>query len=80
MSMKVVIENCKLQKGKNKDGKEYYFVEVQETVRKYINQNQAKDLAVMSDVADSNYVFDELVLHARGNTLVFSTDAQVALP
>lgn len=76
MSMKVVVDNVVVGKGTSKDGKPYYFIEVQETVRKYLNPNSPKDLVVLDDLADKNVAMKELVLHQRNNNLVFSAELQ----
>lgn len=74
MSIKTVIENCVVQKGSRKtDGKSFYFVEVLEPTRKYINPDKPQDAATLEALADSQQTISELILHNKNNSLVFST-------
>ena len=74
MSIKTVISNATVQKGSRKtDGKPFYFVEVLEPVRKYINPDKPQDSATLEALADSREVVQELVLHNKNNSLVFSS-------
>lgn len=74
MSIKTVISQAVVQKGSRKtDGKAFYFVEVQEPVRKYINPDKPQDAATLEALADSGQAVDQLILHNKNNGLVFST-------
>lgn len=74
MSIKTVISNAVVQKGSRKtDGKPFYFVEVLEPVRKYINPDKPQDAATLEALADSSESVKELVLHNKNNGLVFSS-------
>lgn len=79
MSMKVVIDDAVVQVGTTKEGKQYFFVEVLEPVRKFIAPAETKDLAVISDLADKKQKLSELVLHQRGNQLIFATELQTSI-
>ena len=74
MSIKTVISNAVVQKGSRKtDGKAFYFVEVLEPVRKYINPDKPADAATLEALAETKDSIPELVLHNKNNSLVFSS-------
>lgn len=74
MTIKTVIENAVVQKGSRKtDGKAFYFVEVMQPVRNYINPDKPADAATLEALADSGDTVESLVLHNRNNSLIFST-------
>jgi len=74
MAMKTLIEQAQIMKGMKKDGvTPYFYVEVLEKVRKYINPDKPQDSATLLALADSAQVVPELVLHQRSNQLVFSS-------
>lgn len=73
MSIKTIIENAVVQKGTKKDGGTYYFVEVNEPVRKYINPDKPQDAATLDALATDGREIDQLTLHSRNRSLVFSS-------
>ena len=73
MSIKSVISNAVVQKGLKKDGSPYYFVEVNEPVRKYINPDKPQDAATLEALVASGEELQELVVHQRNRSLVFSS-------
>ena len=73
MSIKSVISNAVIQKGLKKDNTPYYFVEVNEPVRKYINPEKPQDAATLEALASSGEVLEELTLHQRNRGLIFSS-------
>ena len=73
MSVKTIIEGAVVQSGTKKDGGTYYFVEVNEPVRKYINPDKAQDNATLQALADSGEVISQLTLHQRYRSLIFSS-------
>jgi len=74
MAMKTLIEQAQVLKGMKKDGvTPYFYVEVLEKVRKYINPDKPQDSATLMALADSGQIVDELVLHQRSNQLIFSS-------
>ncbi|MBJ8484811.1 hypothetical protein [Acinetobacter vivianii] len=74
MSMKTIIENAVIQKGSRKtDGKAFYFVEVMQPVRTYINPDKPQDAATLEALADSGEKVENLVLHQVNKSLVFSS-------
>lgn len=74
MSVKTVIENAVVQKGSRKtDGKAFYFVEVLEPTRKYLNPDKPQDAATLEALADSAETVPQLILHNKNNGLVFSS-------
>lgn len=74
MTIKTVIENAVVQKGSRKtDGKPFYFVEVMQPVRTYINPDKPQDAATLEALSDSKESVPSLVLHNRNNSLVFSS-------
>lgn len=73
MSVKTIIEGAVIQKGtKKSDGGSFYFVEVLEHVRKYINPDKPHDAAALDALASSGDVVEQLTLHQRNRSLVFS--------
>lgn len=73
MSVKTIIEHAIIQKGTKKDGGTYYFVEVYEPVRKYINPDKPQDAATLEALVDSKDPISQLTLHLRNRSLVFSS-------
>lgn len=73
MSVKTIIENAVVQKGIKKDGGAYYFVEVDEPVRKYINPDKPQDAATLEHLASTGESLSQLTLHQRNRSLVFSS-------
>ena len=73
MSIKSVISNVVVQKGVKKDNTPYFFVEVNEPVRKYINPDKPQDAATLEALVASGEELQELVLHQRNRSLVFSS-------
>lgn len=74
MTMRLLIENVVVQKGSRKsDGKTFYFVEVMQPVRKYIDPALPQDAATLEALADSGQVQSELILHSINNSLKFSS-------
>lgn len=74
MSMITIVEQAQVKKGFKKDGvTPYFYVEVQETVRKYINPDKAQDSATLMALADSAETLPQLKLHQRNNSLIFSS-------
>jgi len=73
MSVKTIIEDAVVQKGTKKDGGTYYFVEVLEPVRKYINPDKPQDAATLEALVDSKEAVSQLTLHQRNRSLVFSS-------
>lgn len=75
MSVKVIIEKVQLKKGSNKtDGSSFYYVEVHEPVRKYINPSVPSDAATLDALASTGEIID-LHVSARGKGFVFSSDS-----
>ncbi|MCJ9152578.1 hypothetical protein K5E68_18375 [Acinetobacter baumannii] len=73
MSVKTIIENAQIQKGKKKtDGQPFYFVEVLEPVRKYINPDKPQDAAALEALVSTGETISQLTLHLRNLSLVFS--------
>ncbi|MGQ1108040.1 hypothetical protein ACT4Y0_22135 (plasmid) [Acinetobacter baumannii] len=74
MSVKTIIENAQVQKGtKKSDGGAFYFVEVMEPVRKYINPDKPQDAATLEALAQTGETISQLTLHQRNRSLVFSS-------
>lgn len=73
MSVKTIIEDAVVQKGTKKDGGTYYFVEVNEPVRKYINPDKPQDAATLEALVSSGESISQLTLHQRNRSLVFSS-------
>lgn len=74
MSIKTLVEQAQIKTGTKKDGlSPYFYIEVQETVRKYINADKPQDLATLSALASTGEIIPELVLHSRNNGLIFSS-------
>lgn len=74
MSMKTIIENAVVQKGSRKtDGKSFYFVELMQPVRTYINPEKPQDAATLEALAESAQPIQTLVLHQVNKSLLFST-------
>ncbi|KQK32676.1 hypothetical protein [Acinetobacter baumannii] len=74
MSVKTIIENAQVQKGtKKSDGGSFYFVEVLEPVRKYINPDKPQDAATLDALATTGETISQLTLHQRNRSLVFSS-------
>lgn len=74
MSVKTIIENAQVQKGtKKSDGGSFYFVEVLEPVRKYINPDKPQDAATLDALATTGEIISQLTLHQRNRSLVFSS-------
>lgn len=74
MSMITIVEQAQVKKGLKKDNvTPYFYVEVQETVRKYINPDKPQDSATLIALADSGEVLPQLKLHQRNNSLIFSS-------
>lgn len=74
MSMKTIIEDAVVQKGSRKtDGKPFYFVEIMQPVRTYINPEKPQDAATLEALADSKESVKNLVLHQVNKQLVFSS-------
>lgn len=71
--IKTVISNVVVQKGLKKDNSTYYFVEVTQPVRKYINPDKPQDAATLEALVSSGEEIPELVLHQRNLSLVFSS-------
>ncbi|WP_447293808.1 hypothetical protein [Acinetobacter baumannii] len=73
MSVKTIIENAQIQKGtKKSDGQTFYFVEVLEPVRKYINPDKPQDAAALEALVSTGETISQLTLHQRNLSLVFS--------
>lgn len=73
MSVKTIIENAQIQKGTKKtDGLPFYFVEVLEPVRKYINPDKPQDAAALEALVATGETLPQLTLHQRNRSLVFS--------
>lgn len=73
MSVKTIIENAQIQKGTKKtDGQPFYFVEVMEPVRKYINPDKPQDAAALEALVSTGETLSQLTLHQRNRSLVFS--------
>jgi len=74
MSIKTLVEHAQIKSGMKKDGiTPYFFIEVQETVRKYINADKPQDLATLSALSSTGEIIPQLVLHSRNNGLIFSS-------
>lgn len=74
MSIKTLVEQAQIKTGKKKDGiTPYFYIEVQETVRKYINPDKPQDLATLSALSETGEVIPQLILHSRNNGLIFSS-------
>lgn len=74
MSMKTLVEQTQIKKGLKKDGvTPYFYIEVQETVRKYINPDKAQDSATLLALAETGETIPQLTLHQRNNSLIFSS-------
>lgn len=74
MSIKTLVEQAQIKTGMKKDGlTPYFYIEVQETVRKYINADKPQDLATLSALAATGETIPELILHSRNNGLIFSS-------
>jgi hypothetical protein len=74
MSLKTLVEDTQIKKGFKKDGvTPYFYVEVQETVRKFINPDKPQDTATLLALADSGQTIPQLMLHQRNNSLIFSS-------
>lgn len=77
MSMKAIFEKVQVKKGSNKaDGTSFFYVEVFEPVRKYINPEQPQDAATLDALATAGDVI-ELVVTPRGKGFVFSSSSLV---
>lgn len=73
MTVKVIIENAVVQKGSRKsDGKSFYFVEVMQPVRKYINPAHASDAATLDMLSETGEEIQNLSLSQVNNQLSFS--------
>lgn len=77
MSMKTIFEKVQVKKGSNKaDGSSFFFVEVYEPVRKYINPEYPQDAATLDALATTGEAI-ELVVTPRGKGFVFSSSSLV---
>ncbi|WP_114258741.1 hypothetical protein, partial [Acinetobacter baumannii] len=57
---------------KKTDGQPFYFVEVLEPVRKYINPDKPQDAAALEALVSTGETISQLTLHQRNLSLVFS--------
>lgn len=74
MTVKVIIENAVVQKGSRKsDGKSFYFVEVMQPIRKYINPAHPSDAATLDALSETGQQIQDLVLAQNNTTLTFSS-------
>lgn len=74
MSIKTLVEQTQIKKGLKKDGvTPYFFIEVQETVRKFINPDKPQDTATLLALAETGQIIPQLMLHQRNNSLIFSS-------
>lgn len=74
MAMKTLIEQAQIKTGMKKDGvTPYFYVEVLEKVRKYINADQPQDNATLLALAQTGETIPQLTLHNRNSSLIFSS-------
>lgn len=73
MTISTLIEQALVKRGE-KDGKPYYFVEVMEPQRKFINVQDGDyaSIEALEDLAKLGQPIDQLKLHQRGKSLIFS--------
>lgn len=68
--IRVPLQQVKVKKGTSKNGNEYYYIEVLEPVRKFLQPDNPKIAMILSQFADDNNDVDLNTLFVNNNFIV----------